>query len=76
MSTLQLKSELHILIDHLQDNDLLNAVKILLGRNVKTDNDFWDELSVSEKIEIEEGINDIEKGKTHTYQEDFTQYGL
>jgi hypothetical protein len=29
MSTLQLKSELHILIDHLQNNDILNAVKTL-----------------------------------------------
>jgi predicted transcriptional regulator len=76
MSTLQLKSELHILIDHLQDNDILNAVKILLGKNINTDTDFWDELSESDKAEIKEGIEDIEAGRTYTYQEIFTKYGL
>jgi predicted transcriptional regulator len=76
MSTLQLKSELHILIDHLQDNDILNAVKTLLGRSVNIDTDFWDELSESDKAEIKEGIEDIEAGRTYTYQEIFTKYGL
>ncbi len=76
MSTLQLKSELHILIDHSQDNDVLNAVKTLLGRSVNTDTDFWDELSENDKTEIKEGIQDIEMGRTHTYQEVFTKYGL
>jgi predicted transcriptional regulator len=76
MSTLQLKSEWHILIDHLQDNDALNAVKTLLGRSVNTDADFWDELSEIDKTEIKEGIKDIEEGRTYTYQEIFTKYGL
>jgi predicted transcriptional regulator len=76
MSTLQLKSELHILIDHLQDNDVLNAVKTLLGRSVNADADFWDELSEIDKAEIKEGIKDIEEGRTYTYQEIFAKYGL
>jgi predicted transcriptional regulator len=76
MSTLQLKSELHILIDHLQDNDVLNAVKTLLGRSVNAEADFWDELSEIDKAEIKEGIKDIEEGRTYTYQDIFTKYGL
>jgi predicted transcriptional regulator len=76
MSTLQLKSELHILIDHLEDNDVLNAVKTLLGRSVDNNTDFWDELSESDKAEIKQGIEDIQEGRTYTYQEIFTKYGL
>lgn len=53
----------------MQDNDVLNAVKTLLGRSVNTDTDFWDELSESDKAEIKEGIEDIEAGRTYAYQQ-------
>ena len=76
MDTLTLKSELHILIDHLQDEEVLKAVKTLLGRSINIENDFWNELSEEDKAGIEEGIADIEAGRVHTYEEVFSKYGL
>jgi hypothetical protein len=38
--------------------------------------DFWDELSENDKAEIKEGIEDIGSGRTYSYQEIFSKYGL
>ena len=76
MDTLTLKSELHILIDHLQDEEVLKAVKTLLGRSINIENDFWNELSEEDKAGIRKGAEDIKAGRVHTYEEVFSKYGL
>jgi hypothetical protein len=76
MSTLQLKTELHILIDHLQDNDVLSAMKTLLSRSNNVENDFWNELSEKDKIDIRKGAEDIKSGRVYTYEDVFSKYGL
>jgi predicted transcriptional regulator len=76
MDTLALKSELHILIDHLQDEEVLKAVKTLLGKNLNVETDFWNELSEEDKADIRKGAEDIKAGRFHTYEEVFSKYGL
>ncbi|RIH63069.1 hypothetical protein D1164_21815 [Mariniphaga sediminis] len=60
MKTLELKTELHSLIEDITDTQLLMAIKILLtkGKN----NDWWKTLSEEEKIIIEKGLKESEEG--------------
>ncbi|MFP4547788.1 MAG: hypothetical protein ACLFQM_06620 [Fidelibacterota bacterium] len=52
------------------DNDnleTLTAIKQILKNNVDTD--FWNKLSSDEKAEIRRGLEDIEKGRLHDYED-------
>ncbi len=48
------------------DEKQLQAVKSILG--IKDDEDFWDELSVEDQASIDEGLNQLEKGKYVSHQ--------
>ena len=48
------------------DEKQLQAVKSIL--DIKDDEDFWDELSVEDKVAIDEGLNQLEKGKYVSHQ--------
>lgn len=48
------------------DEKQLQAVKSIL--DIKDDEDFWDELSVEDKAAIDEGLNQLEKGKYVSHQ--------
>lgn len=52
MTALELKSDLHILIDKVNDVGLLNKIKMVLSKQVN-DSDFWDELPEKVKKSIE-----------------------
>ncbi len=65
MSTADLKSHLHQLIDGITDNSVLQAVHTLLSKTTNN-SDWWDELSIESKETIEEGLKDIKNGNTHT----------
>jgi hypothetical protein len=47
----------------LQDEKVLNQVERL-----KAGTDFWDELTESEKEEIEKGIDELDRGEKHSYE--------
>ncbi len=63
MSTAELKSNLHYLIDKAKDSKLLKIVYLLLSENKKTGEDWWDSISENEKASIEKGLMDIKKRK-------------
>jgi len=65
MSTLELKSNLHDLIEDIEDNDILSAVYLLLAKqqNKADEKDFWDELPEYVKAGIEEGLVQSERGE-------------
>jgi len=65
MSTLELKSNLHDLIEDIEDNDILSAVYLLLAKqqNKADEKDFWDELPEYVKAGIEEGLAQSERGE-------------
>jgi hypothetical protein len=65
MSTIELKSSLHDLIEGIEDNDILSAVYLLLAKqqNKTDEKDFWDELPDYVKVGIEEGLAQSERGE-------------
>jgi hypothetical protein len=63
MSTVELykkKLDLIAWINRLSDESIIEFLDEL--KNTKTKNDWWDELSTSQKQIIENGIDDFEKG--------------
>ena len=63
MSTAELKSNLHRLIDKVQDNKTLKITYLLLSQGEEGKKDWWDTISAKEKAAIEEGLKDIKQGK-------------
>ena len=69
MTTIQVKSELHQLIDNIDDIGLLNAVKTLLQRQVKPkEYDFWDMLPSQVQDSINKGIEEADHGNTESHE--------
>jgi hypothetical protein len=77
MSTTELKSTLHTLVDGIDDAAVLQAYVILLSRGANSVADFWEGLDNATKMAIEEGINDLNNGRKSNFF-DFmkTQYGI
>jgi predicted transcriptional regulator len=70
MTTNDLKTDLHRLIDQVQDSHLLQAVHIILAREVAHDREVsWSELSPEVKQAIEEGLADIENGHVSSHKD-------
>ena len=66
MSTVELKSNLHNLIDTINDSKTLNAIYTLLKKNSaasKTNQLDWDSLSHAEKIAIDKAIKQADNGE-------------
>lgn len=68
MNTIELKSDLHNLIDKVNDISILNALKVILSKQVN-DGDFWDDLPLSVKQSIDESIKQSERGETVSHEE-------
>lgn len=63
METKELKKDIHKIVDNINDNNILNAIRILLYSQVSQTNniDFWDELPENAKNSISKGIEQAEK---------------
>jgi len=57
----ELRTEIHELIEKVNDVQLLQAIKVLLSNGI--DSDWWEELSDEEKQAIEKGLNESEAGE-------------
>ncbi|MDO1451844.1 hypothetical protein Q0590_36580 [Rhodocytophaga aerolata] len=70
MDSIQLKTDLHRLIDQIEDSRLLQAVHMILAREVGQDQPVdWDQLSADEKQAISEGLDDIANGHVSSHEE-------
>lgn len=69
MSTSELRSNLHQLIDNISDQSILEAVYTLLSGNRTETSDWWDELSEDQKKSIELGLKDVEESRTIPHNE-------
>jgi predicted transcriptional regulator len=67
MSTAELKSNLHRLIDKVQDSKTLKITYLLLSKNEEGNKDWWDSISKREKAAIEEGLRDIKEGRVFSH---------
>ncbi|MFD2569686.1 hypothetical protein ACFSUS_03520 [Spirosoma soli] len=63
MSTIELRSNLHRLIDQIDDDAVLEAHLTLLSREVKQSTDFWAELSPEQQASIDRGLADLAAGR-------------
>lgn len=74
MSTLELKIDLHNMIDKVEDNKILNTVKSILSSYSKDKVDWWHNISEDERADIIEGIKQANKGDTFTTKEVMEDY--
>jgi predicted transcriptional regulator len=62
MKIIELKSDLHQLIDNINDVTILNAVKVLLSKK-EEGSDWWNEISEAERKLIEQGLAEADRGE-------------
>lgn len=63
------RQELIEWINSLDDSKLLNLLNSIKLSNTNTNKDWWDELTPSQKENIEIGLKDLEEGRTITSRE-------
>ncbi len=67
------KIELTQLLLRTNDISLLKKIKTLLIKS-KGETDWWDEISITEKVEIEEGIAQADSGQVISNEEVIKSY--
>ena len=73
MDALELKSDLHKLIDKINDISVLNAVKVILSRQTEI-SDFWEDLPESVKESIKRGSEEATKGELKDHERMIKKY--
>ena len=68
MDAIELKSDLHKLIDRVNDMSMLSAVKAILSKQT-LESDLWGELPLKVQESVKKGILQVENGKTRTHEE-------
>ncbi|MCU0448103.1 MAG: hypothetical protein MUE85_24645 [Microscillaceae bacterium] len=63
MTVLQLKNNLHQLVDKIEDYSILEAVHTILAKQLGGDLVDWASLSNAEKQAIEQAIQQLDKGE-------------
>jgi len=64
MSTIELRSSLHQLIDRIDDDTVLQAHLTLLAREAnQPSGDFWNDLSISQQASVDRGLTDLIAGR-------------
>ncbi len=73
MNTIELKSDLHSLIDKVNDATILNAIKAILSKQVR-EGDFWDELPIKVQESVKRGMEQAKRGETKAHSEIMKKY--
>ncbi|MBL7891848.1 MAG: hypothetical protein JNL63_04405 [Bacteroidia bacterium] len=69
MTAIQLKTNLHSFIDNINDKTALQKIYSFLKKTAaSTKDDYWDELSEAEKSAIEEGLTQLDMGKSLSFE--------
>lgn len=74
MNVIELKSNLHHLIDKINDKSILNAVRTILSKQVEKSDDWWDTISNEERTEIEQGLAEADQGEVIPHDEVMAKY--
>jgi len=74
MDVIELRTDLHNMIDKITDSSVLNAVKTLLSDRSTSQADWWDTISEDERAEIEQGLAEDERGEVVTHEEVMAKY--
>jgi len=73
MKAIELKSDLHRLIDNVNDVSILNAIKVILAKETEKKYDWADTLSNELRTELEESISEADNGETVSHNEAMSQ---
>ena len=73
MNAIELKSDLHQLIDKVNDVSILKAIKVILAKETSKETDWTDTLSEDLQSELEESIAEADQGKTIPHKEAMKQ---
>lgn len=73
MDTVEIKTDLHRLIDKINDVSILNAIKVILSKESKAESDWAYSLSNDLKTELEESLLEADQGKTITHEDAMKQ---
>ena len=73
MTTSEIKTDLHFLIDNINDESILNAVRTILKKQIKTKTDWADELNEDLRKELNESILEANKGIVISHTEAMKQ---
>jgi len=68
MNAIELRSDLHKLIDRVNDMSVLSAIKTILSKQA-SESDFWEELPLNVQESVKKGIRQVENGETRTHEE-------
>lgn len=73
MNTAELRTDLHNLIDKVEDPIILNAIRAILSKELH-DQDFWDDLPTNVQKSVERGIEQAQVGETTAHYEAMKKY--
>ena len=74
MDVIELRADLHNMIDKISDSDVLNAVKTLLSGKTVKQTDWWDTISEYERAEIVQGLAEADRGELIPHDEVMAKY--
>ena len=74
MDVIELRTDLHKMIDKITDSNVLHAVITLLSDKSTIQSDWLETISVAERAEIEQGLADVEKGDVIPHEEVMAKY--
>lgn len=73
MNVVELRADLHNMIDKITDSNILNAVRVLLAGKIEQ-TDWWDIISDEERAEIEQGLAEANKGEVIPHEDVMAKY--
>ncbi len=74
MDVIELRADLHNMIDKISDSNILYAVKTLLSGNAAKQADWWDTISEEERAEIEQGLAEADHGEVIPHEVVMAKY--
>lgn len=73
MTTSEIKTDLHFLIDNINDENILNAIRTILSKQIKNRTDWANELNDELREELEVSILEAKKGLVISHKEAMKQ---
>ena len=58
----------------IQDNDLISLIKSIISTPRDTKADWWDSISQSERVSINRGLEDLNKGNVYPHDQIKSKY--
>jgi len=74
MDVIELRADLHNMIDKISDSNVLNAVKTLLSGKTAKQADWWNTISEEERAEIVQGLAEADRGELFPHEEVIAKY--